>query len=370
MYYKKKKVKDPIQSTFNDLKLFEQNSYCYKYLKNNNSNIDDSILLEHADIASSSFRQASEYYKSASMSPISTSPLLYSYAMNNLLKGVCYLISFDSDILDGFRGHGFKLENKNLKTDILNSKVTLMKHKGVVHSILKLYGNSLECGQDIYLYKLLRHIPNIDKFYYESVGSISLIATETSDEDGEFIINGSNMDAETNNIFKGCSIVGNILSREKICSCYLTMKTQDYLNDNVFNRNDMFYKNYLNIPEEFNEGLKCINISFYCYLLMMSYGMIVRYNPNIWEKYIDKKDSKYSTLIELSISNAVLNFYFQMHNLLLNFYYYDNNYNELDIKQIIDNSTSSIMNNITKKIKDDNFRGNQYAYLPWKENVR
>lgn len=33
MYYKYKKVKNPVQSTFNDVKLFEQNSYCYNYLK-------------------------------------------------------------------------------------------------------------------------------------------------------------------------------------------------------------------------------------------------------------------------------------------------------------------------------------------------
>ena len=95
MYYKYKKVKNPVQSTFNDVKLFEQNSYCYNYLKKRFPDKTAEELKEHSEISSSCFRQASEYYNAASSVSISTSPLLYSYALNNLLKGVCYLITFD-----------------------------------------------------------------------------------------------------------------------------------------------------------------------------------------------------------------------------------------------------------------------------------
>lgn len=370
LYYEKKMVRDPIQSTFNDLKLYEQNSYCYKYLKDNNPDIEESVIQSHSEIASASFRQASEYYNAAINTSIRTSPLLYSYAMNNLLKGVCYLKSFDNEILDGFGAHGFKVENRYLKEDALESKITFMKRKGAVHSLLKLYNNDLEAPQDIYLYKLLRHIPNIDKFYYKSVGSISLIATQVKNGDEEYILNGSNINAESKNIIQGFHFMLSSNPQHDICSGYLTVKTEQLIRNKVFTKDDIFYKYYLNIPEEFQGGLKSINVSFYCYLLIMSYGMMVRYNPNIWEKYIDKKTSQYGTLIELSIYNSVLNFYFQMHNLLFNFYYEDNTYSELDIKRIINESTPDIMNNITKKIKDQNIQYGKYDYLPWRENVR
>lgn len=155
-----------------------------------------------------------------------------------------------------------------------------------------------------------------------------------------------------------------------ICSGYITVKAERLLREKVFSQSDLFYKDYLNLPEKFCDGVRSINVSFYCYLLIMAYGMIVRYDANVWEKYIDKKVSKYSTLIELSISNAVLNFYFQMHYLLFNFYYNDDSYTDLDIKRIINDSTTDIMNNITKKIKNDNFVNNSHSYLPWRENVR
>lgn len=48
------------------------------------------------------------------------------------------------------------------------------------------------------------------------------------------------------------------------------------------------------------EGIKDINIACYCYLLIMAYGMLVRYNAHKWESFIDRKKSKESTLIELS----------------------------------------------------------------------
>ena len=56
---------------------------------------------------------------------------------------------------------------------------------------------------------------------------------------------------------------------------------------------------YMIIPDAFNEGIKDINVAFYCYLLIMSYGMLVRYNAHIWQKYIDKKNSKNARLANI-----------------------------------------------------------------------
>lgn len=362
-------TKNPLQSVFNDLKLFEQNNFCYEYLKRIFSDKNEEELEQHANVASACFRQASEYYKVASNAGISTSPLLFSYAMNNLLKGVCYLKSFDNEILDGFKAHGFKVDSSFLTEDALKSKVTIMKQKGAVHSLLKLYDNFL-IKQEIPLYKILRHIPDIESFYFKLVGSISLIVKSTKNRKNEYIIAGTSIDDETNEIFKEFSLMGNISSNSDFCICYPTMKNKQYFEKEVFNKNNVFYKDYMNIPEKYDEGLKDINISFYCYLLIMSYGMMVRYNANIWEKYIDKKGSSYSTLIELSIPNAVINFYYQMHYLLFGFYYENDSFTEIDIKKMIDESTVDIMNNITRKLKSRGIQYGEDVILPWKEKVR
>lgn len=369
MMTKYKYSKNSIESVFNDLKLFEQNSYCYEYIRKKYDEIEEARIKIHAEIASACFRQASEYYKIASMASISTSSLLYSYALNNLLKGVCYLISFDDEILDGFKAHGFKVDNAFLTDDAMNSKVTVMKQKGAVHSLLKLYNNEL-CKQEIPLYKVLRHIPGIETFYYHSLGSISLLATRKNKGENDYIIPGNVMDEETKEIIKQFSLMGNIDSRNEQFWCCQTMKNQCYLKDGIYNENNVFYKEIMNIPDLFEEGMVDLNIAVYCYILIMTYGMMVRYNANKWEKYIDKKSSSSSTLIELSIPNAVINFYYQMHYLLFDFYYITESYDECDIKKIIKESTPDIMNNINKRIKDDNIRYGNKVFLPWRENVR
>lgn len=122
--------------------------------------------------------------------------------------------------------------------------------------------------------------------------------------------------------------------------------------------------------ERIDEWLKDVNVSFYCYLLIMSYGMIVRYNANIWEKYIDKKNSSFSTLIELSIPNDVINFYYQMNFLLFDFYYLDESHSTNDVKRIIKDSTVDIMNNITNKISRYSIQYGRNVYLPWNKNIR
>lgn len=372
MHYKYKMVKNPIQSTFNDLKLFEQTNYCYDYLKNKFAYKSEEELLEHSEIASSCFRQASEYYSAAITLSISTSPLLYSYSLNNLLKGVCYLISFDEKILKGFKAHGFKVDSSFLiSDDIINSKVTIMKQEGAVHSLLRLFNDYLE-KQEIPVYKILRHIPDLDDIYFRTIKSVSFIAKDREDGENEFYIFGNQIDDESRKIFKKFHLIGNISPNYDECTLYTTIASQELFNKKVIKKENVYYKSYLNIPDMFEEGLMDINISFYCYLLIMSYGMMVRYNANIWEKYIDKKSSTFSTLVELSIPNAIINFYYQMHFLLFDFYYEDESYNINDIKKIMKESTADIMNNITNKIVRDN---RQYGItssinLPWRENIR
>lgn len=370
MYYKYKIVKNTAYSTFNDMKLFEQNSYCFDYLKNRFPDIDDIELKAHSDIASACFRQAFEYYYSANSASLTTSPLLYSYSLNNLLKGVCYLISFDEEILKGFKSHGFKVDSNYLdESNALNSCVTIMKRDGAVHSLLRLYDNHL-IKQEIPFFKILRHIPDLDDIYFRTVKSISLIAKDKESAGNIFCLYGNKIDEETKNILSNLHLTATINSISDECICEALVANKEYFNDGVFMKENVYYKSYMNIPDMFAEGLKDINVSFYCYLLIMSYGMLVRYNANIWENFIDKKTSSFSTLLELSIYHAIINFYYQMHFLLFNFYYEDESYKVYDIKKIINESTAQIMNNISNEIIRENVVYGEKRCLPWREKVR
>ena len=261
MYYKNKMVKNPLQSTFNDLKLFEQNSYCYDYLKSKFIDKREDEIKEHSEIASSCFRQAFEYYNSAISSTIATSPLLFSYSLNNLLKGTCYLISFDENILKGFKAHGFKVDSSFLvSNDIINSKVTVMKQEGAVHSLLRLYNNFL-VKQEIPLYKILRHIPDLDDIYFRTLKSTSFIAKDRQDGKNEFYTFGNAIDEESRNTLKEFHLVGNINSHYDECVFYTTVASKDMFDKKILDENNVYYKSYMNIPDMFDEGLKDINVS-------------------------------------------------------------------------------------------------------------
>lgn len=365
-----KKSNEPFESVFNDLKLFEQTQYCYDYLKNKFLSESDDLLKEHAEIASACFRQAKEYYSAASQTNLNANPLLYAYSLNNLLKGTCFLISCDDDILKGFKAHGFKVNESNLYDNLLNSKITFMTQKGAVHSLLKLFDNFLDSPQDITFNQLLRHIPDLEDVYFKSSGSVSFLAKENINDHSEYVLVGSNLNEDVRNIFKKFGFICSIIPRDNVCIGYTNMKNKQAITNGIYSKNNVYYREYLNIPEKFNEGLKDVNVSFYCYLLIMSYGMLVRYNAHKWEKYIDKKDSKEAILIELSIKNSVEHFFYQMHNLLFGYSYNNKPYNDYDVKRVINDSTTTIMNNITKEIEHQNIVYNSHERLPWHKNYR
>lgn len=366
--YNSKLSKDPFKSTINDLKMFEQTQYCFEYIKQESNSKSDEEIMVHAEIASACFRQASEYYKAAISVSLCTSPLLFSYALNNILKGTCYLKTFDNEIISRFSSHGFSVKNEDIYENILKSKIQVKWH-GAAVSLLKLFGNSIE-SQEIEFNKILRHIPGIRDTYFKTTGEVSLLAIKDKNDTSKYIIKGNALNDEISNIAQKFGIVGTIIPREESCYCYLNMKCKNSIDEGIYSKDNIFYRNYLNIPDRFKEGIKDINIIFYCYLLIMSYGMLVRYNAHKWEKFIDKKISKEATLIELSVTNAVVNFYYQIHYILFNYYYKEDSYNDLDVKKVIRKSTKDIMNNITSEIRHHNLQYNSHELLPWDENYK
>lgn len=368
MFFNTRLAKEPFNSTINDLKMFEQTQYCFDFIKKGNSDRLDEEIMAHAEIASACFRQASEYYKAANDVSLSTSPLLFSYAINNLLKGACYLITFNEEIINGFGKHGFEVKNEEITDNILKSKITI-KEYGAMVSLLKLFNNSLN-SQKIEFDKLLRHIPGISDIYFKTTDIMPLLAEKNKNDISEYIIEGDKLNEEIQDIMQEVGIIGNVIPREQRCICCINMKCKERIKQGIYSEENMYYQKYFIIPEKFDEGIKDINIAFYCYLLIMAYGMLVRYNAHKWEYFIDRKNSKEATLIEISVANAVMNFYYQIHYILFQYYYELDSYNDIDVKKVIKESTKDIMNNITNEIEHHKLQLNTQELLPWDKNYR
>lgn len=363
-----KKSKNPFDSTLNDLKLFEQTNYCFNYIKDNNPTIDDKDISIHSKIASACFRQANEFLKSANKVTLTTSPLLYSYALNNYLKGSAYLLTFDKDILKGFKNHGFSVKDDKVLSSLCTSKINIGKN-GAVMSLLKIFCNTSLDAQEISFSTLIRHLPEIEDIYFKTTQNPPYVAIRNKNEKNEFFMPGDNIDSDTETIFKNFGIVGQRMRKSQQYIFYLNMRGQQ-LHNGLYSSENIFYKDYLIFPESFSEGIKDINLIFYCYLLIMGYGMLVRYNAHKWEDFIDKKISNEATLVELSVIESVKHFIYQLHKKIFNYMYLEDDYNNLDVKKVIDESTADIMNNINDKIIEDARRYGNEALLPWHQNVR
>ena len=164
MNSKIKLSKNPLESIFYDLKMFEQTQYCLKYMRNIFFDKNDDEIMNHAEIASSCFRQANEYYKAASIVSLSTNPLLYSYALNNFAKGIAYLLYFDKEMLKYFKDHGFYILDDYIRENILETNITI-KQSGVPTFILKLFNNVVFKKQEISFELLLSQIPEISDIF-------------------------------------------------------------------------------------------------------------------------------------------------------------------------------------------------------------
>lgn len=370
MNSKIKLSKNPLESIFYDLKMFEQTQYCLKYMRNIFFDKNDDEIMNHAEIASSCFRQANEYYKAASIVSLSTNPLLYSYALNNFAKGIAYLLYFDKEMLKYFKDHGFYILDDYIRENILETNITI-KQSGVPTFILKLFNNTVLKKQEISFELLLSQIPEISNIFNKTTLKMSNIAIKIPNTQNEFQMYVENFEdiKERKDIFNEYGITGNYNSNNQTLNFYFNMIGQKKIENDII-KNNLFYKEYLILPNKFIDGICTINLMFYCYLLIMSYGMLVRYNAHKWENFIDPKISKESTLIAMSVDVCVNDFLTLLHQKLLGYTYVEDKYDDYNVKRVINDSTADIMNNITKKIKDRNLQYNSNDLLPWSENYR
>lgn len=360
--YLSKNTANPLEEMLKELSLFKQTKYCYNYIKKQVPGKEESEVLRQAEISSASFRQAFEFYKSAQLTYVSTSPLLYSYCINNLAKGLIYL--YNPTLGKYFKKHGFQVSDENIKNNLLDSMVTIEK-SGPPTAILKLLGNHVVEKQNLSFKRMIEHIPEVSDIYLKATNNSS--STAKWNNQGYYEMKIENWEEESKakkEELEYFHLVGSYYDKTQTYYFNVNMVGMEVIrNTNSFN--NFYYKDSLILPIKLEEGIHSINIMFYSYLIIMSYGMIVRYNADKWEEFIDPKVSSEATLINESLIQCVNVFISHVHKILFGYTYEIAKYSDQKVKEVINNSTEDIMKNINNQIKSEARRSGQKAYLPW-----
>lgn len=362
---------NPLKDILADLQLFQQTNYCYNYIKNKYPDGEEAKILYSSEVASACFRQANEFIISAQNANLSTNPLLYSYALNNFAKGMAYLLYLDEEMLKYFKDHGFCISDNNIKDNILETNITL-KQSGVPTFILKLFNNAVLKKQEISFELLLIQIPEISDIFNKTTLKMSNVAKRVPNTKGDFEMYCGDFKQidQRKEISEEYGIHGTYDDRINILNIGFNMKGKEKIEHDDAIKNNLFYNEYLILPNKFEDGIYCLNLMFYCYLLIMSYGMLVRYNAHKWENFIDPKISKESTLIAMSVDVCVNDFLTLLHQKLLGYTYIEDKYDDYNVKKVIKDSTPQIMNNITSEIIHYNLQYGEHYPLPWPKKMR
>lgn len=360
--YTSKNSSNPLDDMIKELSLFKQTKYCYDYIKKQVPGVEENEIIRQSEISSAAFRQAFEFYEAAESTYISTSPLLYSYCINNLAKGLIYLCN--PSLGKYFKKHGFQVLDDKIKNNILESLVTVEK-SGPPTAILKLLGNHVVEKQDISFKDIIEHIPEISDIYFITTNNSS--STAYWNGQGYYEMKMENWEKEQGNKkeeFEYFHLVGTYSGRTKTHYFNITMAGIEVIrNTNSFN--NFYYKDNIILPIKLEEGIYSINIIFYSYLLIMSYGMIVRYNADKWENFIDPKVSNEAILINESLIQSVYIFISHVHKILFGYTYEIPKYSDQNVKEVINKSTEDIMKNINNQIKSEARRSGKKACFPW-----
>lgn len=215
---------------------------------------------------------------------------------------------------------------------------------------MKLFNNIILEKQEISFELLLSQIPEISDIFNKTTLKMANIAKRNPNHNNEFRMycQENEFVKKKSDIFEEYGIVGSYNPYDKNLELYFNMDGQEKIHDEII-KNNLFYKEYLILPNKFSGGIYAINLMFYCYLLIMGYGMLVRYNADKWKEFIDPKISKESTLIARSVNVCVNDFLILLHQKLLGYTYVEDKYDDYSVERVIRDSTTQIMNDITKK---------------------
>lgn len=355
--------------TCNEIRLFEQKEYCKNYIRKLYPDLSDDKLEYNSDVASACFRQANEFIKSGKLASLSTSPLLYSYALNNYAKGLTYLCEIDADTLNCFKEHGFQLKDEDIKDNVLDTEIIIGKY-GAAKALLIVFDNQILVEQKITFDLLLSRIPELGNMYYNSTSRTPNVALININDRNSFILKGNILSDDQKEIGKEFGMVSNYIERTHEFNLAFNMKGKEKIENGIFSKDDIYYKSSLIFPAKFTDGIHSINVIYYCYLVIMNYGMLVRYNPNKWERFIDPKLSDEFALINISVDICLRIFLEQLHKKLFGYYFIEEKYTDNNVRRVIKDSTINIMNNITDYIENKNFQMNINYDLPWPKDLR
>lgn len=297
------------------LGMFESKSYVCEKVSANFKEISVGELNLRIDTITSSIRQACEYFKASSKVSILTSPLLVNYGMINLAKALYYLTQ--EDITENY----FSKHGANVCLDeylsIADVKIEV-KDFGTLISLGKCY-NEKELQKKISLGTLLAQVPDIAQLYEETYNTYSKVLYSQPTKYGYNIFSTERdrldiYDYLVNNnkdIFsKGINI--SMVNKIQDYSFSIIQTMAGDLSRNIIETNSN--RTYINIEKD---GLRYNQITI-SYLVIFVYSMLVRYQPNNWEKFIDNNFSKEYQLIDKSITSCKETFIIEITKLMIN----------------------------------------------------
>lgn len=339
------------------LGMFESKSYVCEKLYTNFGNLDVSELNTRIEIITSTVRQAREYFKASNNVSNLTSPLLVNYGMINLAKALYYLTQSTIENKH-FSKHGVKL-TEGTYNSIADINLEI-KNVGSIIGLTTCY-NEKKLKSLISLKDLLSQIPELYQLYEETFNTYSkvLYAQPTkygykvfsSKKDKDNIM--SYIGKEHENIFtKGVFIQKSFKSSDHFFS--ITKAIGGDLTDNLLKTATS--NTFINIQTKDNR----YNQITITYLVIFTYSMLIRYQPNNWEKLINNDFSKECQIIFKSISVCREKYIIEVTKLLLG----------EDIEIITKDSDrlteklnyKEIYRNIKKEAKADAFANNRRFY--------
>lgn len=341
---------NPLFDMFKELSLFEQTNYCINYIKDNIIGIDDIKAIEQGEIASACFRQAKEYYEAGQKVSLSTRPLLYSYSMNNYTKGMAYLTTTDEDVLKGFKRHGFdyRYNSKFLETDIIK------KSNGAVSSLEKMVQDKeIDNNKNIRLYSLLSLIPNMSSIFNETTMYISnigfpyefpyeykVITRDKSFDTNELNLQGKLLGftgtiVSQNKYRVGCLLVGLTIATQKNIN---NLKGLPYISDK-----------HIFLPIIIDNDAVLVQPMVASYLIIMFYGMLVRYHAEKWDKIIDAKISDNYSLVKISVEECYNEFIVNLYRYIFKQRIIKKEYSDDSVKKYIENNKREILDMLEKE---------------------
>ena len=283
---------------------------------------------------------------------------MFSYSLNNYAKGFSYLVTEDASIHKGFNSHGFK---SNTDNNIEKSSVTIRK-KGVIDSLVKLVQHDkLVHSTKLSFEDLITLIPGIGDTLYASTKYISKISYKGDNQNYLLCLYNQTSPLQIDSHPEISFIGSNYVNRDNNLM-YMDIQLSTQTRNQIKSLKGLNYINesYIYMPTIVDDNALLIQPLIASYLILMHYSMYVRYKADKWDEIVDPKISNHSTLIEMSIDNAVKTFITDIHRFITKKNIKIREYNDDNVKLYIESNIREIADKIDKELKNQAILRNRY----------